>query len=487
MLRNLDGQQALALLTALALAAMWLGRFRRRRSGELAGAFARAKETKTEYGRFTDVAANEEAIRSLSSLAEYLKKPEKYARLGARMPRGVLLYGPPGTGKTMMARAMAAEAGAPFFALSGSDFVEMYAGVGASRVRSLFARARKAQRAVIFIDEIDALGKKRGGENSDERDQTLNALLSEMSAGGKRGETILVVAATNRAEALDPALTRPGRFDRKIEVGLPDREQRLSILRLHAKNKPMARDVDLEALAADTVRFSGAALECLLNEAAIRAAEAGKKQIGWQEVSLAYREAVAGADRGSARPGREDLAHVAAHEAGHALISRLRAPDKRILRVSILPTTRGAGGYSLAVGEETRLWTRGKFLSEIDVLLAGRAAEEVLLGKDEITSGATDDMARAAELAAAMAGEMGLCGDRAVHRKALSRALGCGAEGAYEESRALLEERYGLVVRLLSAQKERLDRLGKRLLSREALTGKEVDDCIFGGKVEKEP
>ena len=481
---GMQAQQAAGWILAAVLLVWLMSRYRRRRSGEYAGNFVKAKETKTEYSRFIDIAANEEAIRSLCGLADYLKHPQKYANLGARMPRGVLLYGPPGTGKTMMARAMASEAGVPFFALSGSDFVEMYAGVGASRVRTLFSRARKVGRAVIFIDEIDALGKKRGGEGSDERDQTLNALLSEMSSG-KRDEAILVVAATNRMEALDPALLRPGRFDRKIEVGLPDRGQRLSILRLHARNKPLADEVDLEALAADTVRFSGAALECLLNEAAIWAAEAGGSEVGREDVSRAYREALAGADREGSRPSRQDLIRVSAHEAGHALVSRLRAPDKRVLRVSVLPTTRGAGGYSLAVGEETSLWTRGRFLAEIDVLLAGRAAEETLLGNEEITSGASDDMARAAELAAAMTAELGLCGDRAVHRKALARALGCPPEGTYERCRALLEERYGLVLKLLNAQKPRLDRLARCLLEREALSGAEVDECLFDAGVEK--
>ena len=220
---------------------------------------------------FQDVAANEEARESLKGLVDYLKSPEKYARYGARMPRGVLLYGPPGTGKTLLARALAGEAGVPFFALSGSDFVQMYVGVGASRVRELFKNARKAGKCVIFIDEIDAMGKKRDDQSSDERDQTLNALLSEMS-GFRPSDGVIVLAATNRLDTLDPALLRPGRFDRQIEVGLPGKSERLSILKLHSRNKPVAENVNWEALAQDTSCFSGASLENLLNEAAISAA-----------------------------------------------------------------------------------------------------------------------------------------------------------------------------------------------------------------------
>ena len=223
---------------------------------------------------FDAVAANAAAQRSLMQLCDYLKSPGKYAAFGARMPRGVLLYGPPGTGKTLLARALAGEAGVPFFALSGSDFVEKYVGVGAGRVRSLFQKARRAGKCVIFIDEIDALGRRRDDQAADERDQTLNALLSEMS-GFHGTDGVVVIAATNRIEAIDPALLRPGRFDRQIEVALPDVRERLSILRLHSKNKPLAGDIDLERLAADTVRFSGASLEALLNEAAIQAAERG--------------------------------------------------------------------------------------------------------------------------------------------------------------------------------------------------------------------
>ena len=236
---------------------------------------------------FSDVAANEEARRSLEGLVDYLKDPQKYARYGARMPRGVLLYGPPGTGKTLLARALAGEAGVPFFALSGSDFVQMYVGVGASRVRELFKNARKAGKCVIFIDEIDAMAKKRDDQSSDERDQTLNALLSEMS-GFRPSEGIIVLAATNRLDTLDPALLRPGRFDRQIEVGLPGRAERLSILRLHSRNKPLSRTVDLEALAGDTSCFSGASLENLLNEAAIAAAERGAEKIEPADIRGAF-------------------------------------------------------------------------------------------------------------------------------------------------------------------------------------------------------
>lgn len=260
---------------ALMLALVWaLARLSRTPARALnRGDFA-AKETDVGSMQtgFCHVAANEEALSTLRLLADFLRQPEKYEALGARLPRGVLLYGPPGTGKTLLARALAGEAGVPFYSMAGSDFVQMYAGVGAARVRELFKRAREAKKSVIFIDEIDALGKRRDGSSSDERDQTLNALLSELS-GFSPDQRVVVVAATNRLDALDPALIRPGRFDRKIEVPLPSRAERLEILRLHAKNKPMDERVRLEQLAAQTVQFSGASLESLLNEAAIHAAQ----------------------------------------------------------------------------------------------------------------------------------------------------------------------------------------------------------------------
>ncbi|MBR1560294.1 MAG: AAA family ATPase, partial [Clostridia bacterium] len=361
---------------------------------------------------FRDVAANDQALSSLTELRDYLKEPDRYARYGARMPRGVLLYGPPGTGKTLLARALAGEAGVPFFALSGSDFVEKYVGVGASRVRELFRKARKAGRCVIFIDEIDAMGKKRDDASSDERDQTLNALLSEMSGFHTR-DGVVVIAATNRMEMLDPALLRPGRFDRQIEVGLPGRDERLSILKLHGRDKPMEDGVDWEGVAALTVGFSGASLENLLNEAAILAARRDAGVIHMEDVKRAFRKTVAGEDRPNLANVRE-RASIAIHEAGHALISRLLLPENRLARVSILPAGHGAAGYNLTIPAERVMLTRTAIEGQIRVLLAGRAAEQVVYGEAALTAGASSDIARATELASAMVLELGLAGEPAV-------------------------------------------------------------------------
>ena len=420
---------------------------------------------------FADVAANETALNSLRELRDYLREPEKYLRYGARMPRGVLLYGPPGTGKTLLARALAGEAGVPFFALSGSDFVEKYVGVGASRVRDLFRRARKAGKCVVFIDEIDAMGKRRDDTASDERDQTLNALLSEMS-GFYTGDGVIVVAATNRVEALDPALLRPGRFDRRIEVGLPGKDERLSILRLHSRNKPLGEDIDLEALAAQTTAFSGASLENLLNEAAILAALRGEGAIGMQDIRRAFYKSVAGEDRPSAASA-EERRIIAIHEAGHALASRLLMPGSRLARVSILPAGHGAAGYNLCIPEERVMLDKARLQDQIRVLLAGRAAEQVVFGEDGITAGASSDLARATELAAAMVTELGMAGEPAVSLKRLTLACGSGGN-APEVCRRLLSELYEQTMALIAAHAVALGALAEALVDRESLVGEEA-------------
>lgn len=424
---------------------------------------------------FSGVAANEQALQSLSELRDYLKNPEKYVRYGARMPRGVLLYGPPGTGKTLLARALAGEAQVPFFALSGSDFVEKYVGVGASRVRELFKKARKAGKCVIFIDEIDAMGKRRDDSASDERDQTLNALLSEMS-GFYTGDGVIVIAATNRIEALDPALLRPGRFDRHIEVGLPDRRQRLSILRLHSRNKPLEDDVSLEELAAQTVSFSGASLENLLNEAALLAAVRGEGRIGRDDLKTAFYKTVAGADRAITATRRERNI-IAVHEAGHALANRLLAPENHLSRVSILPAGNGAAGYNLCVPAERVMVERRHMENQIRVLLAGRAAEQLVFGDAGMTAGASSDLSRATELASAMVTELGMAGEPAVSLKALNRCCG-GVAGASETTRKLLQTQYEAVRALLGQQLRALDALAGALLESEALDGAAVEKII---------
>ena len=424
---------------------------------------------------FSDVAANEQALQSVSELRDYLKHPGKYVRYGARMPRGVLLYGPPGTGKTLLARALAGEAGVPFFALSGSDFVEKYVGVGASRVRALFRKARKAGRCVIFIDEIDALGKRHDDSTSDERDQTLNALLSEMS-GFYTGDGVIVMAATNRIEALDPALLRPGRFDRQIEVGLPGREQRLKILKLHSRGKPLGDDINLEELAAQTVSFSGASLENLLNEAALTAAKRDDGSIDRRDLQQAFYRSVAGADHQMLASPREKRI-IAVHESGHALASRLLSPENRLSRVSILPAGHGAAGYNLCIPQERVMVEKRHLENQIRVLLAGRAAEQLVFGDEALTAGASSDLARAAELAGAMVTELGMWDEPSVSLKAMNRACGTGT-GAAEACKALLRKQYAYVKGLLAAQIDAINALSEALLEAESLDGDAVEGII---------
>ena len=420
---------------------------------------------------FADVAANDEARGSLEQLRDYIVHPEKYSRYGARMPKGVLLYGPPGTGKTLLAKALAGEAGVPFFALSGSDFVEKYVGVGAMRVRELFKKARKAGKCVIFIDEIDAMGKRRSDNSSDERDQTLNALLSEMS-GFHSGEGVIVLAATNRLEMLDPALLRPGRFDRQIEVGLPGKKERLSILELHSRNKPLDEDVSLEHLAAETAYFSGASLENLLNEAAILAAARDKPSITMQDIRAALIQTIVGADRESTANDAERRI-IALHEAGHAIATRALMPRHRLTRVSILPAGRGAAGYNLAIPPERVMLSKRDLENQVCVLLAGRAAELLILGEDALTAGASNDLDRATETVAMMVTELGMAGEPAVSLKALNRSCG-GSGNSAERCRELLAELYARTQRLLGIHVEALGRLAEALLERETLTGDEV-------------
>ncbi len=430
----------------------------------------------TQSVDFGSVAANEEARASLVEMVDYLKDPEKYARLGARLPCGVLLYGPPGTGKTLLARALAGEAGVPFFALSGSDFVQMYVGVGAGRVRDLFAKARKAGKCVIFIDEIDSMGKRRDDSSSEERDQTLNALLSEMS-GFHKSEGIIVVAATNRIDTLDPALLRPGRFDRQIEVGLPGKSERLSILQLHSQNKPMDSAIDLDELAANTVMFSGASLESMLNEAAIRAARRGGERIEKTDIDAAYLSTVAGDDKPSTATHNERLT-IALHEAGHALATKLLLPGHKITRVSILPTGKGAAGYSLSIPEERAIMMKDRLEKQVQILLAGRAAELLIAGQDEMTAGASNDLKRAAELTATMVMDLGMEGDPGVAIRPLSQACGGSPNDAIKRCAEALNRHFDAVTQLLSGNTGKLMALVESLIESEALDADQVEQIL---------
>jgi cell division protease FtsH len=444
-------------------------------AAEKAGAFRGAKPiTDAPALTLEDVAACEDAKDALGEICDYLRNPERFARYGARMPRGVLLYGPPGTGKTLLARACAGEAGVPFFALSGSDFVQMYVGVGASRVRELFRKARSCGRSVIFIDEIDAIGARRHEGGADERDQTINALLTEMS-GFRPSDGVIVIAATNRLDVLDPALTRPGRFDRKIEVALPDRAQREQILRLHARGKPLDAGVSLGALAMDTAMFSGAALEHLLNEAAVRAARRNSGCITRDDIDAAFLCVTVGGEHAQRLDARE-LRQTAVHEAGHALLTRLLEPDSRLRRLSILPTggALNAAGYSMSIPRERSLHTRRALENRLSILLAGRAAEELVFGADEVSTGAANDIARATELAAQMVRELGMRG-----QIANMPALGISAGG---EVTALLEERYRAALEVLRAGLPKLLELTQALVREEALDERRLGELL--GEVE---
>ena len=452
--REEGGFSPTLLALALGAALVWaLARGRRGAAGMQKYA-AVAAQSDVPPLTFDDVAAPEETLRSLRDLADYLRQPDAYRRLGARAPKGVMLYGPPGTGKTLLARALAGEAHAPFFAMSGAEVVQVYVGVGASRVRELFRKARKAGGGVIFIDEIDAIGKKREGGN-DEREQTLNALLTEMS-GFSGQDGVMVVAATNRLDTLDAALLREGRFDRRIEVGLPDCAQRLRILRVHARGKPIDQDVSLEALAARTVMFSGAQLETLLNEAAIRAVRRGASAIQAQDVEQAYLAVTVGEERriGVTEAERRVTAY---HEAGHALATARLLPERTITRVTIIPSARGAAGYAMSVQEDTLFYTKRQLFSMLCVALAGRIAEECMLGADDVTTGAADDLRRAREIAKAMAEEYGMVEgeDEAAARK------------AYREARAKTRA-------LILEDEAALRRLADALMTQETLTGADV-------------
>ena len=408
---------------------------------------------------FQDVAASGETLQSLRDLAAFLKEPKRFAAYGARAPKGVLLYGPPGTGKTLLAKALAGEAKAPFFAMSGADFVQVYVGVGASRVRELFRKARKAGGGVIFIDEIDAIGKKRDSGN-DEREQTLNALLTEMS-GFSGADGIIVLAATNRLDTLDPALLREGRFDRRIEVGLPDHDQRLKILEVHARKKPLHESISLESWAGQTALFSGAQLEALLNEAAIRAARRGSGPILESDLESAFCGVTVGEESPRLMTDAEKRV-TAWHEAGHALITHCMLPDARLTRVTIIPSSRGAAGYSMSVQPDRLLLSRKDLLAMICAALGGRAAEEMLLGRENVTTGAANDLKKAREIAAAMAKDyaMGETGDpdkdeNAILADAMERASVC-----------------------LKEHRETLEKLAKALLIKETLRENDLKEIL---------
>lgn len=433
--------------------------------------------------RFDDVAGNEEAKESLMDLVDFIKNPDRYIAFGARLPRGVLLYGEPGTGKTLMARAMAGEADVPFYAVSGSDFVQVYAGLGASRIRELFKKAKEAGKSVIFIDEIDSIGKKRKtGDNpssSEEGDRTLNALLTEMS-GFNENEGIIVVAATNRLDILDEALLRPGRFDRQVEVSLPDVNGRYKILKLHSTNKPIAKNVDFKNLALETIYFSGAKLENLMNESAIIAVKDKAKEINMDHINKAYYSVLVGdekKDRSSINKTDKEI--TAYHEAGHALMTKLKAKNNRVTRVSIIPSTKGMGGFSLNIPQDKIYQKKSDILSNIIIALGGRAAEEVIYGKDYITTGASSDLEKATEMTLSMIGifgmdeEIGLLNYNVLAHKNLG-----SNESMLIRAKEILDEIYLEAIHTLNLNKDKLEILANNLIKKEVLNEEEINDIL---------
>lgn len=432
---------------------------------------------------FKDVAGNEEAIGSLKELVDFIQNPDKYDKYGARIPRGVLLYGPPGTGKTLLAKALAGEAKVPFYSVAGSDFIQVYAGLGASRIRTLFKKAKESGKSVIFIDEIDALGKKRKGNfsngGSDESDRTLNALLTEMS-GFKENEGIIVVAATNRVDTLDEALLRPGRFDRQIEVGLPDVNARYKILSLHSKNKPLSDSVNLKKVAHETVYFSGAMLENLMNESAMLAAKNNDPLINMNHIDKAFYTVLVGEEKKDRSTILfEDKKITAYHEAGHALITKLVSKENRVTKVSIIPSTRGMGGFSMNIPPDKMYQTKNDIKNNIMVALGGRAAEEVVFGENNITTGASSDLKKATEMSLSMIGIYGM--DKELGLLNYESILGQNMEGnkiLIDRIKDILDNLYSETKKLIIDNIDYLDKIASLLLEKEVLDEEDMNRLV---------
>ena len=445
---------------------------------------------------FQDVAGADEAKQELEEVVEFLKDKQKFADLGARIPKGVLLFGPPGTGKTLLARAVAGEAGVPFFSISGSDFVEMFVGVGASRVRDLFEQAKKNAPCIVFIDEIDAVGRQRGagvGGGHDEREQTLNQLLVEMD-GFAANEGIIIVAATNRPDILDPALLRPGRFDRQIVVDKPDVRGRLAILKVHTKGKPVAEDADLDVLARRTPGFTGADLSNLVNEAALLAARRDKKKIFMAELEEAIERVMAGPERRSHVMSEEEKRLTAYHEGGHTLVGMMLKHADPVHKVTIIPRGR-AGGYTLMLPKEDRSYaTRSELMDRLKVAMGGRVAEEVVL--KEISTGASQDIQQASRIVRSMIMQYGMSdqlgpiayGESQNHQVFLGRDFNhqrnYSEEVASEidkEVRRYMEEAYEACRQIITEHRDQLELIAQALIERETLSAKELEELLEKG------
>lgn len=448
---------------------------------------------------FSDVAGAEEAKQELEEVVEFLKHPKKFNDLGARIPKGVLLFGPPGTGKTLLSRAVAGEAGVPFFSISGSDFVEMFVGVGASRVRDLFEQAKKNAPCIVFIDEIDAVGRQRGaglGGGHDEREQTLNQLLVEMDGFGVN-EGIIIIAATNRPDILDPALLRPGRFDREVVVDRPDVRGRLEILKVHTRSKPLAAGVDLEVMAKMTSGFTGADLSNLANEAALLAARRNKKRIEMSEMEEAVERVVAGPERKSKVISEKEKKLVAYHEAGHALVGMLLKNSNPVHKVTIIPRGR-AGGYVLSLPAEDKSYaTKSELLDEMKVKLGGRVSEELVL--NEISTGAQNDLERATDSVRKMICVYGMSealgpitfghgqeqvflGRDITRERNYSEEVACSID---KEVRRMIEAAYAETKKLLEEKIDKLHLIAQTLLERETLERVELEQLLEHGEIKE--
>ena len=449
---------------------------------------ARAQDGGKSKKTFKDVAGADEEKEELREIVEFLKDPEKFLELGAHIPKGVLLVGPPGTGKTLLAKAVAGEAGVRFLSISGSDFVEMYVGVGASRVRDLFAQAKKDAPAIVFIDEIDAVGRKRGsglGGGHDEREQTLNQLLVEMDGFGSN-EGVVVLAATNRVDILDPALLRPGRFDRQVYVGLPDIKGRREILAIHARSKPLAEDVDLDEVARSTAGFTGADLENLMNEAALLAGRHDRRSITMEDVRASVIKVIAGPEKRSRVVPEHERKLTAYHEAGHAVVTHVLPGQEPVHQVTIVP--RGmAGGMTISLPEEDRSYLSRKYMEdEIVTLLGGRVAEALMLG--DISTGASNDIQRATAMARKMVGTYGMSdkigtvafdagNDEVFIGKSMAQTRPYSEKTAAEmdeEIRRIIDEAYKRCETLLTEHREQLIATAEYLLAHETMSGEDL-------------
>ncbi|RXJ60451.1 ATP-dependent zinc metalloprotease FtsH [Candidatus Marinarcus aquaticus] len=452
--------------------------------------------------KFEDMAGNKEAKEEVQEVVEFLSAPERYIKLGAQIPKGVLLVGPPGTGKTLLAKAVAGEADVEFLSVSGSAFIEMFVGVGASRVRDLFEQAKKVAPAIIFIDEIDAIGKSRasGGPmgGNDEREQTLNQLLAEMDGFSTEHAPVIVLAATNRPEVLDPALLRPGRFDRQVLVDKPDYEGRIEILKVHIKGVTLAKDVDLEEVARMTAGLAGADLANIINEAALLAGRANKDEVAKEDFKEAVERQIAGLEKKSRRISPKERKIVAYHESGHALIAEITRGAKKVNKVSIVPRGLAALGYTLNTPEENKyLMQKHELIAEVDTLLGGRAAEEVFIG--EISTGAGNDLERATDIIKSMASVYGMSdvAGLMVLEKRSNQFLGGQTQKDFSDEMAknldehiktVLNDRYNHVLQALKDNKDAIEQMTKELLDIEVLDGKRVQEIIRenGGEVFEE-